>query len=70
MDGGDVDHASAGPVDLPVVPAAPGVGTAPGANLGQLQGDLLEGLHQEVNVEAAGGGGEEVKIEIKDLIFI
>ena len=54
MDRGDVDHASAGPVNLPVVPAAPGVGAGPASSLGQLQGELLEGLHQEVNVEAAG----------------
>ena len=53
VDRGDVDQALADPVDLPVVVPALGVGTGPGASLGQLQGDLLEGLHQEVNVDAA-----------------
>ena len=54
VDGGEVDDAPADSVDLPVIPPAPGVGTAPLPFLGQLQGHLLQGLHDEANVEGAG----------------
>ena len=54
VDGGDVDDAFADPVDLPVVPPGPGVGTRPVSGLSQLQGQHLQGLHGEVEVEGAG----------------
>ena len=54
VDGCDVDDASAGPVDLPVLHPAPGIGAGHLAAFGQLQGHLLQGLHDEVNVEGAG----------------
>ena len=53
-DGGDVDDASAGPVDLPVVISGPGEGTGELPILGQVQGHLLQGRHGEVDVEGAG----------------
>ena len=51
VDGGDVDDASAGSVDLPVLQPGPGIGTTHLAILGQVQAQLLQGLHDEVNVE-------------------
>ena len=57
VDGGDVDDAPAGSVNLPVIHPTPGIGTTHLPTLGQLQGHLLQGLHLEVKVEGAGRRG-------------
>ena len=49
----EVDDTKAEPVKLPVRDPAPGIGTRHLATLGQLQGHLLQGLHDEVDVEGA-----------------